>query len=440
MRHPKSRRNLAFFGALYPYLGGKRRLCPLIFREIDRVIPRRLWGGLTLLDAFSGGGAVSLYAKALGFRVVAADIAERARVIGEGLVANSRVRLTREDILRLLAPRTGAPGRVESGYAPAAFTAEQACLLDSAMEAAERTPDPAKAALYRLLAIRVAMLAHPLSQVRPGTIERVTSGGWESVSEKCVKQYVDGPRLLRPEKLWALAQRINAGVFEGQGRFVKGDIFDLLPTVQTNVAYFDPPYANTRSYEAEYKTLDAILGDSARPVSAFSRKDGAGLVDEILKRAAHIPIWVLSFGNAAVDLQDLEAKMKTLGRETRATAVRYAHKASIASAEKIETNREFVVVGWDPTSTLVRDAVRIGDVGNDALVPLHADPHLVSPEGTATLGLLSDRLEQGEATRAKERASKGRGIAAPNESRVDDPDAVLREAGVDGDGEGRLER
>ena len=65
----RSRRKLSMWSALYPYLGGKRRLCPLIFREIDRVVPRRLWSGLTFLDAFLGGGSVSLGAKAQGFRL-----------------------------------------------------------------------------------------------------------------------------------------------------------------------------------------------------------------------------------------------------------------------------------------------------------------------------------------------------------------------------------
>ncbi len=46
------------------YLGGKRRLCPVIFREIDRVVPRRTWATLCFLDAFLGGGSVALYAKA----------------------------------------------------------------------------------------------------------------------------------------------------------------------------------------------------------------------------------------------------------------------------------------------------------------------------------------------------------------------------------------
>jgi site-specific DNA-adenine methylase len=70
-------RKLAIWGATIPYLGGKRRLCPLIFREIDRILPRCHWRELAFLDGFLGGGSVSLYAKAQGFRVISCDIAER---------------------------------------------------------------------------------------------------------------------------------------------------------------------------------------------------------------------------------------------------------------------------------------------------------------------------------------------------------------------------
>src|SRR6266436_2244796 len=105
-RIPRKRSKLAIWSALYPYLGGKRRLCPLIFREIDRVVPRRLWSGLKFLDAFLGGGSVSLGAKAQGFRVIATDIAERSIIVGHAVIDNSRVKLNREDVLRLLAPRS----------------------------------------------------------------------------------------------------------------------------------------------------------------------------------------------------------------------------------------------------------------------------------------------------------------------------------------------
>ncbi len=428
MKRGRSRRKLALWSALYPYLGGKRRLCPIIFREIDSAIPRRLWPGLTLFDAFSGGGAVALYGKALGFRVIAVDIAERAHVVGEALIANSRTRLTREDILRLLAPRQGAPGRIESAYAPSVFTVDQARFLDSAFEAALQARDRARGGLYRLLAIRVALLAHPLSQVRPGTIERVTSGGWESVSQKCVRHYVDGPRLLRPDRLWDLAQRINAGVFEGEGQVIKGDIIDVLPTVQADIAYFDPPYASTRSYEQEYKTLDQILGDATRPVSSFSRKDGAGKLDELLKRATHIPVWVLSFGNAVAELQELEAKMRSLGRETRATAVRYVHKESVASEEKKAINREFVVVGWDERARLLREDSRgLKLAERDGLPVAAARPAI-------DLGL--ERVLEGEVGLVKNLAS-GTVIAEDN-LRLEAPAAFVRGQAANRDRERRV--
>ncbi|HKZ20282.1 MAG TPA: DNA adenine methylase, partial [Acidimicrobiia bacterium] len=126
----RSRKKLSLWSAAPPYLGGKRRLCSIIFREIDRIIPRRLWRTLTFLDAFHGGGSVSLFAKAQGFRVVACDIAERAIIIGRALVENTRVKLTREDVLRLLRPHDGPSGRVETTMAPAVFTKEQARFID----------------------------------------------------------------------------------------------------------------------------------------------------------------------------------------------------------------------------------------------------------------------------------------------------------------------
>jgi len=145
---------------------------PRIFGEVDRILPRKLWPGCPLLD----GGSVSLYAKAQGFSVTATDIATPAIVVGEALIANSRVRLTREDVLRLAATSGRDVGRVEREYCPSVFTKEQARFLDRALLLAAQSGDRAKAALYRLLAIRVALLAHPMSQVRKGTIHRLETG------------------------------------------------------------------------------------------------------------------------------------------------------------------------------------------------------------------------------------------------------------------------
>jgi hypothetical protein len=341
------------WSALPPYLGGKRRLCPLIFREIDRIVPRRRWPGLTFLDAFLGGGSVSLYAKAQGFRVIATDIAERAITVGRALIENSRIRLTREDVLRLLAPTDAPAGRVETTMVPSVFTKEQARFIDTALAAAGRMPDPAKAGLVRLLTLRMALLCHAYAQVRKGTIHRVTTGEFESITESAVYHYVDGLRLTTPAKLWELARQINAGVFEGRATVIRRSILEALPEIRADVAYFDPPYPGVMSYEREYKVIDQILEGASRPTSPFTAKTGASMLDAVFERATHIPVWVLSLGNAVVGIEELEAKMARHGRRTKAIALRYQHLPAVATAEKKRENREFLVVGVDPGSALV---------------------------------------------------------------------------------------
>ncbi len=444
----RSRKKLSFLGALPPYLGGKRRLCPLIFREIHRLLPRRLWPGLVFLDAFLGGGSVSLYAKAQGFRVVATDIAERSITVGQGLIENSRVRLTRQDVLRLLAPSDAPPGRVETGYVPRVFTQEQGRFLGRALSAAAATADPAKAALLRLLAIRVALLAHPMAQVRPGTIHRLTTGEVESITESCLYHYVDGLRLTRPDTLWALAQQINAGVFQGEGKVLRASVLEALPTIQADVAYFDPPYPGVMSYEKEYRIIDEILEGASRPTSPFTAKDGASMLDTLFGKATHIPIWILSLGNAVVGIEELEGKMARLGRQTRAIALRYQHLPAVATEEKKRENREFLVVGWDPNAPRLRsssvDRVGFGDrlTGTDEDRPVsgvHVDPGPSSPERPTAESFPLDGLQELDPPVTEQAAPPGGCLTVPElQPGVDGPDAVLGESGVGGDGEGRV--
>jgi len=401
----RSRRKLAFFGALFPYLGGKRRLCPVIFREIDRLLPRREWPGRTFLDGFLGGGSVSLYAKAMGFKVAATDIAERSIVVGRALIENSRTKLTREDVVRILTPNPEPALRVEREMVPQVFTRNVARFIDRALARASVTTDPAKAGLLKMLAIRVALLEHPMSQVRKGTIHRMASGEYEAITESCVHHYVDGLRLTRLERVWSLAQQINRGVFAGEGRVLQRSIFDVLPEVQADVAYFDPPYPGVMSYEKEYRVIDQILEGASKPTSPFTAKDGAALIDGLFERAGHIPIWLLSLGNEVVTLGELEEKMKRLGRETRAIEIRHQHLPAVATEDKKQRNREFLVVGWDPAASLLqgrsvtRDLRHVSEIEVGDVVPdLHVDPDGGRALGPAAGTLAENRLERGEPT------------------------------------------
>jgi adenine-specific DNA methylase len=350
----RSRKRLSIFSGLPPYLGGKRTLCPIIFREVDRILPRQNWPGMTFLDAFLGGGSVSLFAKAQGFNVIATDIAERAIVVGEALIANSRVKLTREDVLKLAAPHKDPAGFIEENFVPSVFTKKLGRFLDWTLSVASDTQDRSKAALYRLLAIRLAMLAHPMSDVRKGTAHRLATGEYENITQSCLFHYIDSQRLTRTKKLMDLAERINAGVFQGEGEVLKVNVLDALPSIQADVAYFDPPYPGVMSYETKYKVIDQMLEGFSRKTSPFTAKDGASMIDGLFERALHIPIWVLSLGNAVVTIEELEAKMTRLGRETHAIALRHHHLSAVATEEKKKQNREFLVVGWDKDALLFR--------------------------------------------------------------------------------------
>ncbi len=295
---------------------------------------------------------MSLYAKAQGFSVISTDIATRSIIIGEALIANSHVRLTRDDLTRVLAIPIEETTPNAMRLVPAVFTANVGAVLDRLLHAAGQTPIAAKAALFRLLAIRVAMLAHPMSQVRAGTAHRASSGEWESITPSCLDHYVDGLRLDRLDELWHLARKANRGVFQGRGRAIQGDVLELLPTIHADVMYADPPYANVMSYEREYKVIDRLLEGMTRPTSPFTARDGASMIDALLERAQHIPIWILSFGNAVASLEELETKMTRFGRQTKAIAIRYQHLPAVARREKKTQNIEFLLIGIDPNSTL----------------------------------------------------------------------------------------
>ncbi len=434
----KSRKKLGMFDALPSYVGGKRRLAPVIFGEINKVIPRNHWSDLTFVDGFMGGASIALSAKARGFgKVIGTDLALRSVTIGQALIANNRVKVTKEDVVRMLAPREGPPGRVESDMVPAVFTRGQARAIDNALAIAAATLDTAKSALFRLLAIRMAMLAHAYGQVRPGTIHRLDTGEYEDITPSAAAHYIDGMRLPTVKNLWRLARLINGGIFQGSGEVHQTDIIEVLPSIQADIAYLDPPYANVCSYEREYRVLDQILEGLNRPTSPFTRRDGADRIDQLLERAQHIPLVVLSFGNAACTLEELEQKMTRLGRRTRAIALKYLHLPAVATPQKKIENREFLVIGVDPKSPLLQLHQAVGhSLDEVAQRAVQVDADLPRTQGTSALPLLGEDGEKGKPDVAQQLpALRVCDPLAEGDLRVDDPHLGLVEGAVHGDGE-----
>src|SRR5207245_2278276 len=110
--------------------------------------------------------------------------------------------------------------------------------------------------------------------------------------------------------------------------------------------------------------------------------------------------------------------------------------SQVERGRSVKGCRRVRVRGWYSRRALLgslRLRARLADRDTHSLVPLHADLDLVGAEGSALEALATDGVEEGQAAQAQQTtADRGRSVT-PLQARVDEPHAVLSEAGLDGD-------
>lgn len=333
-----------FFDGLPGYFGSKRRLGRLIFALLASHFPRIDWTRLTFIDTFLGAGSISLLAKAYGFTVTCNDIAYRSALIGHALIANSSVTLTDVDVALLFRE----PGEVyqhvaEERFSPSVFSVEHARFLDRGLHWV-RSPTFAGPKLYlvELLLMRWALRCQPMSQLRGTDARAAAEKDFDLVSPRRLGHYIASRRLLRPQAVMTMARQINEAVFPGRGSVSQADAIDFLASSEGDIAYFDPPYPGTTSYEKEYWALDILLEGRELPPSRFSSQVEA--LTELFGAAEHIPVWLISFGNAVLDLDGLLELVRPYRPNIRAVRVPYRHLGSIASEVKNAENEEYIIL------------------------------------------------------------------------------------------------
>lgn len=292
------------FAALPNYLGGKRRLCPIIFREIADVYPTRTWPGLTLLDPFMGGGSVSLYAKAQGFKVLANDLAHRSYLIGKGIVENNDTRITDQDLGLLFAQRNGHDRFVEQNFVPHVFTPIMARFLDLALaNLREVDLEETHQALLMTALIQYMTRARPGGQFTNRIhMTRVSEGDFDPISQGFLRNISVRAAITPPAvRMRHIKNCINGGIFMGQAQVFQEDALAWMPEQKADLVYLDPPYFGSSTYEANYWILDCILEGHwlpKLPASPFNQRETAlhSLI-QMFEAADHIPVWIFSFAD-----------------------------------------------------------------------------------------------------------------------------------------------
>ena len=343
-----AKKTFKFFDALPAYFGGKRKLVKAIFKLAPPANDAPVF-----FDAFLGGGSVSLYAKALGYQVISNDIADRSAIIGRALIENNRAKLHPTDIYRLFEFHENAnDGFVSKVFSPEVFMTRHAEFLDIAFHNLRRMPESPKKALLELLLVKFIFKLRPHNQFSsPHAFNIPMEDRRMDFIKRTYWQHIKTLQKPIPDLLLDVLEAVNSGVIDNGkiNQAHKRDIMDLLPDVKADIVYFDPPYAGTTAYEDVYHTLDQILaGRTFRAEkNEFSDEDGQKFIKKLFERARHIPVWILSMGNAGgkndclVELAEMMAQYK----QVKTHVFKYEHKHVSANEEHKDKNLEYLILG-----------------------------------------------------------------------------------------------
>jgi adenine-specific DNA methylase len=330
--------------ALLPYFGGKRRLLGKIFKHMPK--PR---DAPVLVDAFMGGGSVSLFGKARGYRVIANDIALRSYVVGKSLIENDHVALDPEDVTRLFVEDEGNSGFIEQNFARSVVTTKHARFLDNAFAVARKV-EGAKRWLLLLLLTKYVLRMRPMGNFGAKTIiKQAEDEKWEEMNPNYLKDMLSRNIAGHPRAVAeTLRQQVNTGVFSNGHRneMHQLDVFGFLREVGGDILYLDPPYAGTSAYETSLRALDSILeGKMVRQEpSTFSKAGALEALERLFDASQKFPLWIVSYGNATIGLDTLVELVGKFKRDVQAEEIPYVHLTGLSSEEKRAGNREFLIV------------------------------------------------------------------------------------------------
>ena len=294
------------------YIGSKQKLVDWIWKNTPDKVG-------SVLDAFSGSAVVAYMYKSKGMQVTTNDRLHFCHHAAKAIVENSSVTVTEAEMDALVADNAKAGTFVRDNFKGIFF-----------VKGVHGVIDAIRANCDKLSGYKKDIALFALGKT-------CASGGFGHFSSSAE----GGQRKDTPDQFKARfrknLERINALVFDN-GKTNKahhGDVNAILPKVNADLAYFDPPYAtefSTTNYEKAYHFVEGLMvywkgleinKDSktkhyATDHQTVTKGNSSAFFETFLGNAKHIKHWLISYRDHA---HPNESQMKKIiaghGRSSR---------------------------------------------------------------------------------------------------------------------------
>jgi len=322
------------------FIGNKRKITDWIFKNIPEDVD-------SFFDAFSGGCSVSFEAKKRGYKVISNDILKINYHIAKALIENKNTTLSEEDVNTIF---SGKPfkGFMYKNYSKVFYFPKECKRLDRYRENVKKLKSPYKRSLALALLRRSMIRKMPYSRFSLSW-DRIKQLRDEEYSYRKYKRRRAYHNETFKKHFLANLEDYNEAVFDNKkkNKAYNKDIFKLIPNVDADLVYLDPPYTGSmNNYFRFYSLLDNyVLSKKTEPFeNDFIDKESAlELFKKLFSKLGKYKYWVLSYNNSSYPpKEELKKTLEEFSKNVEIIGKKHNYK--MTGKKNKNKNREYLFI------------------------------------------------------------------------------------------------
>lgn len=322
------------------YIGNKEKLADWICDNIPKDVK-------SVFDAFSGGCSMSYELKKRGFKVITNDVLNINYFISKSLIENNS-QILNDDDLKVIFYGKPKKGFMFKNFANKFYFPEECMELDLYRDNIEKLKDNHKKALAYTIMRRAMIRKMPYSRFNLpwDKIEQLRDEDYSYKHYQRKRAYHN--QSFKFHFLKELESYNNA-VFDNRKNNIayKGDIFEIIPKVEADLIYLDPPYTGTmNNYFGFYGLIDKwIANKDLKPFenNFVDKSASLKLFDTLFSQLGKYKYWILSYNNSSYpDKEILTKLLKKYAKRVKILEKDHIYK--VTGKENKTQNKEYLFI------------------------------------------------------------------------------------------------